>query len=231
MSGVARDCYLYSRSQQAHIDNIRVTPDLDAQYRNGSLAVNVKAKGNAKFVIDLIAPDGDIVSRKVLNTSKVKVKQGKSMPEINATVKFDVENPLKWTAETPNLYKVAVTIQQNDKEVEAVAVRTGFRKVEIKNSQLLVNGQPILIKGANRHEMDPDGGYVVSRERMLQDIRLMKEFNINAVRPATIRQTLTGMSCATNMASTFVPKPTRKVMTFSMTTHLKLKSHNLQSKY
>ena len=94
----------------------------------------------------------------------MKVKPGKSVPEINATVKFDVENPLKWTAETPNLYKVAVTIQQNDKEVEAVAVRTGFRKVEIKNSQLLVNGQPVLIKGANRHEMDPDGGYVVSRE-------------------------------------------------------------------
>ena len=182
LSGVARDCYLYSRSQQAHIDNIRVTPDLDAQYRNGSLSVNVKAKGNAKFVIDLIAPDGDIVSRKVLNTSKVKVKNGRKAPEINATVKFDVENPLKWTAETPNLYKVAVTIQQNNKEVEAVAVRTGFRKVEIKNSQLLVNGQPVLIKGANRHEMDPDGGYVVSRERMIQDIRLMKEFNINAVR-------------------------------------------------
>ena len=182
LSGVARDCYLYSRSKQAHIDNIRVTPDLDAQYRNGSLAVNVKAKGNAKFVIDLIAPDGDIVSRKVLNTSKVKVKKGQKVPEINATVKFDVENPLKWTAETPNLYKVAVTIQQNNKEVEAVAVRTGFRKVEIKNSQLLVNGQPVLIKGANRHEMDPDGGYVVSRERMIEDIRIMKEFNINAVR-------------------------------------------------
>ena len=182
LSGVARDCYLYSRSQQAHIDNIRVTPDLDAQYRNGSLAVNVKAKGNAKFVIDLIAPDGDIVSRKVLNTSKVKVKKGQKVPEINATVKFDVENPLKWTAETPNLYKVAVTIQQNNKEVEAVAVRTGFRKVEIKNAQLLVNGQPVLIKGANRHEMDPDGGYVVSRERMIEDIRIMKEFNINAVR-------------------------------------------------
>ena len=110
LSGVARDCYLYSRSKQAHIDNVKVTPDLDAQYRNGSLAVNVKAKGNAKFVIDLIAPDGDIVSRKVLNTSKVKVKKGQSVPEINATVKFDVENPLKWTAETPNLYKVAVTI-------------------------------------------------------------------------------------------------------------------------
>ena len=182
LSGVARDCFLYSRSKTAHVDDVRVTPDLDAEYKNGSLAVNVKGKGNAKFVIDLIAPDGNIVSRKVLNTTKVKKKAGKDVAEINATVKFDVENPLKWTAETPNLYKVVVTVQQNDKDVESVPVRTGFRKVEIKNAQLLVNGQPILIKGANRHEMDPDGGYVVSRERMIQDIRLMKENNINAVR-------------------------------------------------
>lgn len=182
LSGVARDCFLYSRSQTAHIDDVRVTPDLDAQYKNGSLAVNVKGKGNAKFVIDLIAPDGDIVSRKILNTTKVKKKAGKKVAEINATVKFDVENPLKWTAETPNLYKVVVTVQQNGKDVESVPVRTGFRKVEIKNRQILVNGQPVLIKGANRHEIDPDGGYVISRERMVEDVKLMKQFNVNAVR-------------------------------------------------
>ena len=182
LSGVARDCFLYSRSQNAHIDDVRVTPDLDAQYKNGTLAVNVKGKGNAKFVIDLIAPDGDIVSRKILNTTKVKKKAGKKVAEINATVKFDVENPLKWTAETPNLYKVVVTVQQNGKDVESVPVRTGFRKVEIKNRQLLVNGQPVLIKGANRHEIDPDGGYVISRERMVEDVKLMKQFNVNAVR-------------------------------------------------
>ena len=182
LSGVARNCFLYSRSKAAHVDDVRVTPDLDSEYKNGSLAVNVKGKGNAKFVIDLLAPDGNIVSRKILNTTKVKKKAGKDVAEINATVKFDVENPLKWTAETPNLYKVVVTVQQNGKDVEAVPVRTGFRKVEIKNRQLLVNGQPILIKGANRHEIDPDGGYVVSRERMIQDIKLMKQFNVNAVR-------------------------------------------------
>ena len=86
----------------------------------------------------------------------MKKKAGKKVAEINATVKFDVENPLKWTAETPNLYKVVVTVQQNGKDVESVPVRTGFRKVEIKNRQILVNGQPVLIKGANRHEIDPD---------------------------------------------------------------------------
>lgn len=182
LSGVARDCFLYSRSQTAHVDDVRVTPDLDAEYKNGSLAVALKAKGNAKFLIDLIAPDGDVVSRKIINSSKVKKQKGRNVAVVNATVKFDVENPLKWTAETPNLYKVVVTVQQDNKDVESVPVRTGFRKVEIKNKQLLVNGQPILIKGANRHEIDPDGGYVISRERMLEDVKLMKQFNVNAVR-------------------------------------------------
>lgn len=182
LSGVARDCFLYSRSQTAHVDDVRVTPDLDAEYKNGSLAVALKAKGNAKFLIDLIAPDGDVVSRKIINSSKVKKQKGRNVAVVNATVKFDVENPLKWTAETPNLYKVVVTVQQDNKDVESVPVRTGFRKVEIKNKQLLVNGQPILIKGANRHEIDPDGGYVISRERMIEDVKLMKQFNVNAVR-------------------------------------------------
>ena len=182
LSGVARDCFLYSRSQTAHIDDVRVTPDLDAEYKNGSLAVALKAKGNAKFIIDLITPNGDVVSRKIINSSKVKKQKGHDVALVNATVKFDVENPLKWTAETPNLYKVVVTVQQQNKDVESVPVRTGFRKVEIKNKQLLVNGQPILIKGANRHEIDPDGGYVISRERMVEDVKLMKQFNVNAVR-------------------------------------------------
>lgn len=182
LSGVARDCFLYSRSQTAHVDDVRVTPDLDAEYKNGSLAVALKAKGNAKFLIDLIAPDGDVVSRKIINSSKVKKQKGRNVAVVNATVKFDVENPLKWTAETPNLYKVVVTVQQDNKDVESVPVRTGFRKVEIKNKQLLVNGQPILIKGANRHEIDPDGGYVISHKRMLEDVKLMKQFNVNAVR-------------------------------------------------
>ena len=182
LSGVARDCFLYSRAKQAHVDNLRCTPDLDASYTNGKLAVKVQGKGNAKFVLDLIDPSGKIVSRKILNTSKVKAKAGHDVPVINATVNFDVENPLKWTAETPNLYTLLATVTQNDKEVESIPVKVGFRKVEIKDAQLLVNGKPILIKGANRHEMDPDGGYVLSRERMIQDIRIMKQLNINAVR-------------------------------------------------
>ena len=95
---------------------------------------------------------------------------------------MEVTSPNKWTAETPYLYTLRATLKEGNKVLEVIPVKVGFRKVELKNAQVLVNGQPILIKGANRHEMDPDGGYVVSRERMIQDIQIMKMFNLNAVR-------------------------------------------------
>ena len=87
-----------------------------------------------------------------------------------------------WTAETPNLYTLVMTLKQGDKVLEVIRQRVGFRHIEIKGGQLLVNGQPILIKGADRHELDPDGGYIVSVDRMIQDIKIMKQLNINAVR-------------------------------------------------
>lgn len=95
---------------------------------------------------------------------------------------LNLENPKKWTAETPYLYTLRATLKEGNKTTEVVPVKVGFRKIELKNAQILVNGQPVLFKGADRHEMDPDGGYVVSRERMIQDIQLMKQFNLNAVR-------------------------------------------------
>ena len=85
----------------------------------------------------------------------------------------------KWSAEVPYLYTLNATLRGSD---EVIPVNVGFRKIELKGDQILVNGRPVLFKGADRHELDPDGGYVVSTERMLQDIELMKRFNINAVR-------------------------------------------------
>ena len=181
LSGVARDCYLYSRPTTAHIDNLQVTPDLDAQYRNGQLSVKVNMKGSAMFVFDLLDPQGNHITRKVINAAKVKSRDGKPAV-LKHTLKFDVQDVKKWSAETPDLYTLVATVKHNDRELESIPVKVGFRKVEIKNAQLLVNGQPVLIKGANRHEMDPDKGYIVSRERMIEDLTLMKRFNINAVR-------------------------------------------------
>lgn len=162
-SGVGRDCYLYARDKK-RIEDIRVTPDLDANYQNGSLNVNLNLKGNGK--VNLILKDAS--GKEVATTQATK-----------GTATLEVENPHKWTAETPYLYTLYASLEGSN---EVIPVKVGFRKVELKNAQVLVNGQPILFKGANRHELDPDGGYVISKERMIQDIQVMKQFNLNAVR-------------------------------------------------
>jgi beta-galactosidase len=107
---------------------------------------------------------------------------GQISSEFEPNHEIYLNNVKPWSAETPNLYTVLVTLKQGDKVLEVIKQRVGFRHIEIKGGQLLVNGQPILIKGADRHEMDPDGGYIVSVERMIQDIKIMKLLNINAVR-------------------------------------------------
>lgn len=162
-SGVGRDCYLYARDKK-RIEDIRVTPDLDINYQNGSLNVTLNLKGSGKVNLTL----KDASGKEVATTQATK-----------GAATLEVENPHKWTAETPYLYTLYASLEGSN---EVIPVKVGFRKVELKNAQVLVNGQPILIKGANRHELDPDGGYVISKERMIQDIQVMKQFNLNAVR-------------------------------------------------
>ena len=168
-TGVARDCYLYTRNKK-RIDDIRVTPDLDSEYKNGSLAINLNLKGSGNVSLELLDAQNQTVA-----STEVKGSG-------NVSTTLQVENPKKWSAETPYLYTLRATLKDGSQASEVVPVKVGFRKIELKNAQILVNGQPVLFKGADRHELDPDGGYVVSRDRMIQDIQIMKQFNINAVR-------------------------------------------------
>lgn len=173
LSGVARECYLYSRDNNVHIDDIRITPDLTNDYTDGDAMIAVTTKGNPIIDFELRNSNGITVVKTESNF------KGRT----SGNVHFVIRNVKKWTAETPYLYTLVATVKDQKRQVkEVITQKVGFRKVEIKNSQLLVNGQPILIKGANRHEVDPDGGYVVSTERMIQDIKIMKRLNINAVR-------------------------------------------------
>ena len=171
MSGVGRDCYLYARPRN-HIRDIRITPDLDKDYKDGTLTVDVMMAGAGGTIqIDLLDAEGNKVASQAMKGSGVQ-----------QTI-LSVTDPKKWSAETPYLYKVVATLKDGrGKTLEVIPVRTGFRKLEIKNAQFLVNGQPVLIKGANRHEMDPKTAYYVSPERMRQDVQLMKAYNLNAVR-------------------------------------------------
>lgn len=170
LSGVGRSCYLYAQDKAEHIQDIRITPDLINNYKDGTLAVKIWAVGKSDARLTLFDAAGkEVASQTVKSWQESQPKQG--------GVVLHVNNPQKWTAETPYLYTLKIEYGH-----QVTTQRVGFRKVEIKDAQLLVNGKPIYIKGVNRHEMDPDGGYVVSRERMIQDLQLMKRFNINAVR-------------------------------------------------
>ena len=162
-TGIAREVYLFARPK-AHIEDLTMTQDWVVDSRRGILKFDVKTTGKAQATAKVIFDDGQISS------------------EIDANHEIYLNQVKPWTAETPHLYTVLVTLKQGDKVLEVIKQRVGFRHIEIKGGQLLVNGQPILIKGADRHEMDPDGGYIVSVERMIQDIKIMKLLNINAVR-------------------------------------------------
>ena len=164
-TGIAREVYLYARPK-VHAADIRLDAGLENQYRDGVLNYQVALKGG-KTDVTLTLCDKD--GKKIAEASGVQ-----------GTIK--VPGVKAWTAETPYLYKAFITLKNKQGVSEVIPQKIGFRNVEIKNAQLLVNGKPVLIKGTNRHEIDPDGGYVVSVERMIQDIKIMKQLNINAVR-------------------------------------------------
>lgn len=175
LSGPARENYLYARSKDHRLLDVRVETDLKNNYKDGYLNITAKVQGNTLAYFGLYDPDG----KEVIVTGTDNVKNGVAKYQLR------VKNVRKWSAETPNLYTLVVSPIQNGGmylPYEIVQVKVGFRKVEIKNKQFLVNGQPVLLKGADRHEMDPDEGYNVSEERMIQDIMMMKRMNINAVR-------------------------------------------------
>ena len=164
-TGIAREVYLYARPK-LHAADIRLNAALEKNYQDGVLNYKVSLKGGKTDVaITLCDKDGKQIAQATGAQGVIKV------PKVNA-----------WTAETPYLYKAYITLKNKQGAAEVIPQKVGFRNVEIKNAQLLVNGQPVLVKGADRHEMDPDGGYVVSLERMIQDIKIMKQLNINAVR-------------------------------------------------
>ena len=176
-TGIAREVYLYARPK-AHIEDITVTTDFfNGDLNTGQILIQLTApaaKGK-KFTVTLLNPDGTDQNPRQIDPLQIG-KDGKGQAGI---IIPDVK---RWTAETPNLYTAIISLYDGDKLVESIRQRIGVRKVEIKNAQLLVNGQPILIKGADRHELDPDGGYIVSMDRMIEDIKIMKQLNINAVR-------------------------------------------------
>jgi beta-galactosidase len=201
MSGIFRPVYLYSTAE-ARIRDFAVRTELDSNYCDGTLQIKpdlavyagrslagwtvraqlYDAAGQPVFTNELSHDAGEILnpnySAKILDDRMPQRGEPKF-----AWLEGAVKNPAKWTAETPGLYTLVLTLcDAEGKVVEADRCRVGFRKIEIHDGRFLVNGQPIRLRGVNRHEIDPDTGQALSPERMAQDITLMKRANINAVR-------------------------------------------------
>ena len=185
LSGIEREVYLYARPK-THIRDFFVKTSLDENYENGVVEAKIEFSNNDKnnSEVDVQMNLYDIQDARQLIFSEkknIKTEEGK-----NAEITFskNIEKPKKWTAETPNLYclEIILTDASSNKILEVINDEIGFRTVEIKSGQLLVNGEAIYIRGVDRHETHPLTGHVISKELMLKDIELMKQHNINAVR-------------------------------------------------
>ena len=173
-TGIAREVYLYARPK-TYIENIQILQDWNVEEQRGEIGYTVDVKNPSGVSLEVALEDqqGRVIFK----------HDGHQWPYYHhENFMLDPKDVKPWTAETPNLYNLMITLKKKGEVLQVVRQRLGFRHVEIKGGQLLLNGQPILIKGVDRHELDPDGGYVVSMDRMREDIRIMKQLNINAVR-------------------------------------------------
>jgi len=182
LGGINRSVYLYTTAQ-TRIQDFFAHPDLDGNYRNGLFGLDVKLKNYTG------SSASQSVEVSILDKSGKKVfnKSQKTTIPANGTqdVKFSgtVSSPLKWTAETPNLYSLVISLKDNKGNIiESTSSKIGFRKIEIKDGQVLINGKKVFFKGVDLHEFNTNTGQVVNREIMMRNLQLMKELNINAVR-------------------------------------------------
>ncbi|MCU0340411.1 MAG: DUF4981 domain-containing protein [Spirosomaceae bacterium] len=185
ISGIFRDVFLYA-APTIHLRDFNIVTDLDENYRDATLRVAAFVKNFSSQVQDkyqvrfkLYDPAGRMVGEEIVRN--IPMMDPKDETYLSFTL--PLTNPAKWTAETPNLYKLSMQVLSGEGQVvEATASRVGFREVNLRDGLLLVNGKPVKFKGVNRHEFDPNTGRTVSREMMVKDIMLMKQHNINAVR-------------------------------------------------
>ncbi|WED21262.1 beta-galactosidase [Vibrio sp. JC009] len=185
MSGIFRDVTLLSKPV-SHISDVFVKPVLDACYRDACVDVDVILANPENHKITVQIFDGlKPVTGTVTDSVQNRIVDEKGGWDNKVFLSLNVQDPAHWTAETPNLYRcVVILLDTDDQVVDIEAYDIGFRSVEIKDGQLLVNGKPLLIKGVNRHEHDEVKGHAIDEESMIADIKLLKQSNFNAVRTA-----------------------------------------------
>ena len=185
LSGIFRDVNLLTKPQH-QIRDVFITPDLDACYRDATLHIKtaIDAPNNYQVAVQVFDGEQALCEPHIQSTNNKRVDEKGGWSDVVFQT-IDIQSPKKWTAETPTLYRCVVSLldeQGNTVDVEAYNI--GFRKVEMLNGQLCLNGKPLLIRGVNRHEHHPENGHTVSTTDMIEDIKLMKQNNFNAVRTA-----------------------------------------------
>ena len=185
LSGIFRDVVLFS-APQAHISDVFITPHLDKCYRDGYLSIKTRihAPIHYRLSVQVFSGTKPVCEPHIQGTNNKRIdEKGGAHDTVYHTIA--IENPLKWSAETPNLYRCVLSlIDEHNNVVVAESYDVGFRVVEIMDGQLCFNGKPLLIRGVNRHEHHPENGHVISEDDMVNDIKLMKQNNFNAVRTA-----------------------------------------------
>ncbi len=185
LSGIFRNVTLWS-APQVHVRDFSVNGDLDPSYRDGVLKVSAKIRNYSdtaqparRLQVELVPREGRTTSIAQTLIDVPALAPGEERP---VSTSLAVKEPSKWTAETPNLYTAILSLVSDGRPTEVLSARTGFRKIEIKNAIFMINGVPVKLKGANRHENWPDTGHYVSDERMVRDLELLKQVNANHVR-------------------------------------------------
>lgn len=182
LGGINRSVYLYSTADTRILDFF-AHPDLDKNYKNGVFSIDVKLRNytenvsNSSVEVALLDKNG----KKVFSKNQKIAIPANGTPDLSFS--GTISSPLKWTAETPNLYTMLITLKDTKGDViESTSHKIGFRKIEVKDGQVFINGKKIYFKGVNLHEFNTHTGQVVTRKEMMRNLQLMKELNINAVR-------------------------------------------------
>jgi len=179
LCGIYREVYIFAE-QKVSIRDFFITTDLDGEYKDADVNLEIKVNNyhshaRKATVSAFFEKDG---KRTEIGSKEFEAQKGEN--KINLSCK--AENPEKWSAETPNLYRLVIELKVENESVSYKTIRFGFKKVEIVGEKILFNGKPLMIRGVNRHDFDPDRGWAVPRERYLQDLSLMKKANINSIR-------------------------------------------------